>query len=216
MSKKGDHLILQRLLTVLERRQAFADHVDRSRRQRQWLIDLEDRLNPGLLPDQPPPTSESVARNVDYYLVELLAKVNREADHIDQQVAIHIEQTFRNLWWGLFVHYDVEGLPRTNNDLERFLRQIKMGQRRISGRKNVHDAIIRYGAYLSFVDEGEGLSELLTRLKLISHDDFLRERESLDTTLWREQKQHRFRNRREIYLHELEEQWIVAVEQDKV
>jgi hypothetical protein len=212
VSKKGTHPILQRLITLLDRRLTFTDQVARLRRQRQWLIDLEHLLNPDAQSDQPPSSSKQVAREVNHYLVELLAQVIGKADHVDQKVAIHIEQTFRNLWWGLFVHYDVEGLPRTNNGLERFLRQIKMGQRRISGHKNVHDAIIRYGAYLALVDDDEGLSELLTRLKQTSHADFLRERKALDTTLLREQKQSRFRHHPVIYLNELEERWIAAVE----
>jgi hypothetical protein len=214
MSKKGDHRILPRLLTLLNRRLPFADQVARLGRQRQWLIDLEHRLNPDSQTN--PPTSASVAQAVDHYLVELLAQVINEADDMNHRVAVHIEQTFRNLWWGLFVHYELEGLPRTNNELERFLRQIKMGQRRISGRKNVHDALIRFGAYLAFVDEQEGLPGLMLRLKQVRHDDSLRERASLDTTLWREQQQHRFRHHRDIYLQELEERWIVAVEQDKL
>ena len=160
MSKKGTHPILARLITLLNRRLAFTDQVVRLRQQRQWLIDLEHLLAPDPQPNQPLPTIARVAGEVNHYLVELLAHVIGKADHIDQKVAIHIEQTFRNLWWGLFVHYEVEGLPRTNNALERFLRQIKMGQRRISGHKNVHDAIIRYGAYLALVDEDEGSSRV--------------------------------------------------------
>jgi hypothetical protein len=75
----------------------------------------------------------------------------RMSDAEDQRVAEHINQTFRSFWWGLFICYDVEGLPRTNNELERFNRQIKMGHRRVSGRKNVHDFNTRYGVYASLV-----------------------------------------------------------------
>jgi hypothetical protein len=67
-------------------------------------------------------------------------------DAEDQGVADHINQIFRSFWWGLFTCYNVEGLPRTNNELERFIRPSKMRHRRVSGRKNVHDFTIRYGA----------------------------------------------------------------------
>ena len=82
------------------------------------------------------------------YLADLT--IRRTHDVEDQRVAEHIHQIFRSFGWGLFTCYDMDGLPRTNNELERFIRQIKMGRRRVSGRKNVHDFIIRYGAYAAW------------------------------------------------------------------
>jgi hypothetical protein len=185
------------------------------RRQRQWLIDLEHLLDP-THPDQPQPcTRQHVTQAVDHYLVALLAQVTTSGNDQDQAVAHQLEQIVRNQWWGLFTCYDVAGLPRTNNELERFLRQIKMGQRRISGRKNVHDVIIRYGRYLSYLDPQEGLPELLTRLQQVSQDDFLRERQALNGVILREQKRHRFYHHRPTYLTQLEERWAAAIEQTK-
>jgi hypothetical protein len=37
-------------------------------------------------------------------------------------------------------------------------------QRRITGRKNVHDFILRYGSFAAFVDYAEGEEELFKRL----------------------------------------------------
>lgn len=106
------------------------------------MIDLEHLLDPDRSPAK---TSAGVAQAVEAYLVDLTT--HRAADPEDQSVADHINRIFRSFWWGLFASYDVAGLPRTNNELERFIRHIKMGQRRVSGRKNVQDFIIRYGAY---------------------------------------------------------------------
>ncbi|MBC8448133.1 MAG: transposase [Chloroflexi bacterium] len=184
------------------------------RQQRQSLIDLEHLLDPPKQPDQPPLTSQSVAQAVDHYLTELLAQVATDGNEEDQRVAANIDQTFRNRWWDLFTCYDVEDLPRTNNDLERYMRRIKTGHRRITGRKDVHDFIIRYGRYAACVDYRESVDDLLARLRQVSHDDFLHERRALDTALLREQKRHRFRHRQPTYLRELEERWAVAV--DKV
>jgi hypothetical protein len=64
---------------------------------------------------------------VDGYLVDLMVQVTPELDEQDQLVAAHLAQTFRNRWRGLFTGYDVEGLPRTNNELETYLRCIKTG-----------------------------------------------------------------------------------------
>jgi len=183
--------------------------------QRQWLIDLEHLLDPPEPSDQPPPTSQSVTQAVDRYLTKLLAQVTADRDEEDQRVAAHIDQTFRERWWGLFTCYEVDGLPRTNNELERYMRRIKSGQRRIVGRKNVHDFIIRYGRYAACVDYQESVDELLLRLQQVSQADFLRERRALDIALLREQKRYRFRHHQDDYLPELEERWAIAVEKAK-
>lgn len=200
------------MIKIADCRLPFASQVAQLRRQRQWLIDLEHLLDPPQQPDQPPLTSQGVAQTVDHYLAKLLTKVANGSDKEDQRVAAHINTTFRERWWGLFKCYDVAGLPRTNNELERYMRRIKSGHRRILGRKNVHDFIIRYGPYAACVDYQESIDELLTRLQQVSQDDFLRERRNLDVVLLREQKRHRFRHHQADYLTELENRWSIAVD----
>ncbi len=173
-------------------------------------IDLEHLLDPER---EPPKSSASVKQAVDRYLVDLTTDSTHDAE--DQRVAEHIRQIFRSFGWGLFTCYEVEGLPRTNNELERFIRQIKMGHRRVSGRKNVHDVILRYGAYAALVDPAERLDELLTRLAEIDQEEFLKERQRLNLTLLDETKIHRFRHHRADYLAELETRWEAAVAQAK-
>jgi hypothetical protein len=46
---------------------------------------------------------------------------------------------------GLVQCYDIDGFPRTNNEMERTIRAIKMHYRRISGRKNWNNYLLRYG-----------------------------------------------------------------------
>ena len=195
---------------VTQCRLLFTAQVERYRRQRQWLIDLEHLLDPER---EPPKTSRSVAETVDHYLVNLTTRSTLDAE--DQSVADHINQVFRNFWWGLFACYEVEGLPRTNNELERCIRHIKMGQRRVSGRKNVHHFIIRYGAYAALVDDTENQTELLTRLEQVDQDEFLKERKRLSLTLLQEAKTYRFRFHRAAYLAELEARWAAVVTQAK-
>ena len=194
----------------MKHRLPFAAQVERYRRQRQWLIDLDHLLDPER---DPPKTSASVRQAVDRYLVDLTTRSMHDTD--DQLVADHIHQIFRSFWWGLFTCYNVEGLPRTNNDLERFIRQIKMGHRRVSGRKNVHDFIIRYGAYAALVDPSESLDELLARIDAVDQKEFLKERKRLELTLLDEAKIHCFRYHRADYLAELEARWEAAVAQAK-
>jgi hypothetical protein len=198
------------LIVLAKRRLPFAVQVERHRRQRQWLIDLEHLLDPEC---NPPKSSASVRQAVHHYLVDLSTRSTHDAE--DQKVADYINQIFRSFWWGLFICYDVEGLPRTNNELERFIRQIKMGYRRVSGRKNVHDFIIRYGAYAALIDPSESLTELLARMDEVDQEEFLKERKRLNLSLLEEVKIHRFRHHREEFLAELEARWEAAVIQTK-
>ena len=186
----------------------FTASIERYRRQRQWLIDLDHLLDPDR---DPPKTSLNVTQAVDGYLMDLTT--NPVQDGEDQRVAAHVNQIFRSFWWGLFTCYDVEGVPRTNNELERFIRQIKMRQRRGSGRKNVHDFVIQYGAYAALIDPAENLDELLTRLDEVDQVEFLKERKRLNTTLLEETNIYRFRHHRADFLAELEARWEAAVQE---
>lgn len=211
-------MLLRRLIKIADCHLPFANQVAQLRRQRQWIIDLEHLLEPPEQSEQSEQaqlTSQSVAEAVDRYLTDLFVQVAANADEEDQRVAIHVGEIFRNRWWGLFTCYDVKDLPRTNNELERYMRRIKTGHRRITGRKNVHDFIIRYGRYAACVDYKESVDDLLGRLRRVSHEDFCRERQILDTALLREQKRHRFRHRQTVYLRELEDRWAAAVEKGR-
>ncbi len=46
----------------------------------------------------------------------------------------HFLLVTRSYWSGLFHYYEVEGLPRTNNDLEHVFGQLRHHQRRVTGR----------------------------------------------------------------------------------
>jgi hypothetical protein len=47
----------------------------------------------------------------------------------------HFRKVTRSYWPGLFRCYDVDGLPRTNNELEQFFGSYRYHERRCSGRK---------------------------------------------------------------------------------
>lgn len=203
-------MLLNRLIKITACRLPFSQQVDDLRQQRQWLIDLEHLLDPQVDEEASPKTQHSVQQAVDTYLAQLCT--DTASKETDQQVAQHITTTFRERWWGLFTCYDVPDLPRTNNELERYMRRIKSGHRRIVGRNNVHDFIIRYGRYAACVDYQESLVALLQRLRQVTQEAFLCERRALDTALLREQKRYRFRHHQAAYLHELEARWATISE----
>lgn len=198
-------MLLQRLIKITACRLPFTQQVETLRQQRQWLIDLEHLLAPVEDEAARSQTPHSVQQAVATYLAQLGTQTAGNAT--DQPVARHITTTFHERWWGLFTCYAVPELPRTNNELERYMRRIKSGHRRIVGRNNVHDFIIRYGRYAACVDYQESLPALLQRLRQVSQQAFLGERRALDTALLREQKRYRFRQHQAAYLQELEARW---------
>jgi hypothetical protein len=208
MPEKRGHSLLEALLGVVAVRKTFAEAYARLKRQLGWLVTLDQLLT---LPDPfhpSPALAEEVRRKVQAYLDEL----NRmNLDETDRTVVQHIIHTFHNRWWGLFACYEVEGLPRTNNDLEIFLRHLKTGQRRITGRKAVNDFILRYGSYAAFVDLAESHEQLFARLCQVSDDAFLKERAALRLVEARLKLQCRFHHDRDNLLSELEQRWGEAI-----
>lgn len=157
-----------------------------------------------------------MAEQVQRYLNDLLSEVGRSDNEFDQKVAAHIQQVLQNRWWGLFTCYDVPELPRTNNELETFLRRLKTTQRRVTGRKNVHDFIVRYGRFVAYIDLAESQETLLARLRQVPYADFAQERAHLATIEEQEAKHHRFRHKQIVYLQQLEQHWAAACEAAQV
>jgi hypothetical protein len=208
MPKKGASVLLGRLVKTVNRRLTFEAQITALRHQSHWLFDLNRLME---LEQRSKPTRQSVSDAVDLYLKDLLNEIQRSGTPEDQEFASQIDKTFRSLWSGLFICYEVEGMPRTNNDLEQFIRRIKTGQRRISGHKYVHDFILRYGSFVAFVDYAENEEELSNRLAKVSQAEFLKERNTLNMIVVKEQKSHRFRYHRQAFLADLENRWEQAI-----
>jgi hypothetical protein len=201
---------LRRLIKLTSLHRRYADQVARLQRQQGWLIDLQRLLQPA--PDQTtvPAKGQDIETQVDRYLVKLSeAKL---LDETDRTVAHHLVTTFRNRWWGLFVCYDVPGLPATNNDLEGFFGRLKTNQRRITGRKSVNSFVLRYGAHATLVDLSESKADLLVRLRQVDRAVYQRERQHLQLVLAERQDYHRFCHHLDTVVQALETEWQAAVE----
>jgi hypothetical protein len=67
----------------------------------------------------------------------LVAAIARHADRAGSlgEAIGHFREVTRSYWAGLFRCYDVDGLPRTNNELEQLFGSYRYHERRASGRK---------------------------------------------------------------------------------
>jgi hypothetical protein len=67
-------------------------------------------------------------------LIAALARHRRAAGRLTEEFA-HFLKVTKSYWPGLFCCYEVEGLPRTDNELEQFFGSYRYHERRCSGRK---------------------------------------------------------------------------------
>lgn len=113
----------------------------------------------------------------------------------------------KSYWPGLFHCYSVDGLPRTNNDLEQFFGSCRHHERRATGRKGASPGLVLRGSVRL-------LAGAATRLRSRSAAEL----QPRDPAGWRQQRQQlearrhvrrrglRFRRDPKAYLENLEEQ----------
>ena len=116
----------------------------------------------------------------------------------DEQLRLgHLLKVLTHLRPGLVQCYDLADFPRTNNEMERMIRAIKMQYRRISGRKNWNHYLLRYGRCVAYQEwwehQADGEAQLHARLRGVPSSFWRRVRQE---TRQRHQEQlNRFRFR---------------------
>lgn len=119
----------------------------------------------------------------------------------------HFLKVSRSYWPGLFHCYSVEGLPRTNNDLEQFFGSSRHHERRATGRKGASPGLVLRGSVRL-------VAGAATRLRSRSGAEL----QPRDPVRWKQLRQQlevrrhvrrrglRFRRNPKAYLGKLEEQ----------
>jgi hypothetical protein len=122
----------------------FADEYRGLQQGATWLRDIARILE---LPDQGSPTTgEQVAQQLRTYLDDLLTLPNLPP-RLDA-LRRHLDKVSISYWPGLFHCYDLEELPRTNNDIESLFRDTQRRLLRTTGQKGqTRRALQRTGAW---------------------------------------------------------------------
>lgn len=108
-----------------------------------WLRDIDRILEPA---DASSATGKQVARQLRTYLDDLLA--SPELSPRLDDFRHHLHKVSSSYWPGLFHCYDIQGLPRTNNDLESHFRDTQRRLLRTTGQKGqTRRALQRIGAW---------------------------------------------------------------------
>jgi hypothetical protein len=208
LREKRGHPLLSALLDITTIRQSYAAPYAQLKRQSTWVIELAHLLEPadeqGRLR-----TAWQVKQDITQFLEHLEQKA---AEHpADTKVIAGIVKAVRHRWWGLFTCYQITNVPSSNNDLETFFKDMKHHQRRITGRKSVHDFILRYGPFAAFIDYAESFDDLLARLRQVKPEDFKQARQALRKVEMRLKKLYRFRHHPDEYYRDLENRWEKAI-----
>ena len=115
----------------------------------------------------------------------------------------------------LFAWTSQAGLPRTNNDLERFIRAMKTRYRRMSGRKNWQAYLLRYGQRIAFYEAHclTGDAAVFERhLRQVAYVQWPHARLQHHPLAHRLRTHFRFTHRRTTTLRALEQRWAHALD----
>ena len=128
----------------------------------------------------------------------------------DKAAVENIRRVTASFWPGLFHCYDHPFLPATNNALEVYIRSLKAGYRKTTGRVGCQGHILRYGAYVVHVDFSVSRRETVSRFQSVSYEAFLRKREEFESVQERFRFSCRVRRNLDGFLRDQEKQWASA------
>ena len=107
-----------------------------------------------------------------FLFFERLCKLYRRSAK-DRDILVNFLKFMVSYWEGLFHYYDELSLvPRTNNDLERFIRWLKVSHRKTTGRASCQNFVVRYGAFVVLLDGGLSCDEVLLRFRSVGYGVF--------------------------------------------
>ncbi len=203
---------LASLSSIVAERGAWSEQVAQVKRMRQWVLDVEHLLDRSWAQAGAVVSNAKVGRHLDAWRQQMSRHLtDGTLSELEQECLTAFLQQLTNLRPHLVQCYDRMGFPRTNNEMERSIRGLKTRYRRISGRKNWNNYLLRYGRCVAYYEWWEQdaarrqqLVEQASRLDRTRWREFRREA----TTAQREQlTRFRFRHKREAYLASLEERW---------
>ena len=126
-----------------------------------------------------------------------------------QEPVAYVGVVLRRLGAGLYHCYDVPGLPRTNNAIEQFYRQLKAGERRATGHRRSDTFVVRSGGFAAYAaaSSAHAEAECCQQLATVCPSAYRRARTQLRAIQERQTKMHRFHLRPDRYLSSMELRW---------
>ena len=125
--------------------------------------------------------------------VEAFIDSNKEGDELAQSFISQTKRLIDKWEESLFNCYDVPVLPPNNAALESRFNHLRRGQRRIHGRKKTSE--LRRTAHLQLLLNASSVSELLSQLRQVSQDEYVKARVSLEAAEERQRQLARLRRK---------------------
>jgi hypothetical protein len=200
---------------LVTRRERWRAELDAVRRLHARVLEAEAILAGGWAATVAEVTNAAVAERFDRWVAQLQAEAAQGLDtELEQTCLAHFLHVTENLRPQLVQCYDVAGLPRTNNDMEGFIRAIKTRYRRVSGRKNWNRYLLRYGRRVAYYEARvrmePGTADVEQGVRRVTPTQWRAARAKQRQCQAEQLKQHRFRHKRTQFLQELEGRWATA------
>jgi hypothetical protein len=182
-----------------------------------WVLEAEAILSGEWAGPEEKVTSAGVALRFDAWIAKLKEEASGQKLTQTEQACLchflHVTTSLRPQWLNC---YDVPGLPRTNNDMEGFIRAVKGRYRRVSGRKNWNRYLLRYGRrvayYEAMVRSSGGAEEVNGAVERVTPAQWRKARAEQRARQEEQLKQYRFRHKRARFLQGLEARWAAAAQ----
>lgn len=139
-------------------------------------------------------------------LQEYAASLPRKSDKSLTEIAAHIEKLTRAFGPKLFAFHEQPLLPKTNNDLEVFIGQLKKDRRRVTGRKDTCAFILREGRAVALLQSLPTQRNWVEAFASVKIEHFQKSLDELRRADERSQAWQARRNLKE-YLAQLEQAW---------
>ncbi len=186
---------LQRLRTILQSVSTLSKDYARLVIAWSWIHCLAKRLEQG-----------ATRIEAETQLLNYATSLPRGEDSTLNEIATHIEKLTRAFAPKLFTFHDQPLLPKTNNDLETFIGQLKKSRRKVTGRKDTAAFILREGRVVALLLSLPDKSIWQTAFSSI---DFAAFQRSLLALRCADQRSQAWKIRRDLqlYLAHLEQNW---------
>jgi hypothetical protein len=203
------------LKELVARREQWREQLTCVRRMHGWVGEAEAILSGSWAAAEEVVTNAGVAARFDAWVARLRDAANgQQLTETEQGCLRHFLQVTASLRPRLIACYDVPGLPRTNNDMEGFMRGIKTRYRRVSGRKNWHRYVLRSGRRVAYyeaqVRSTTGEAGVQGALARVTPTQWREARAEQRARQENQLKQYRFRHKRATFLQGREARWAAA------
>lgn len=200
---------------LIERREQWREELESVRRMHGWVVEAEAILSGSWAGEEEKVTNAGVALRFDAFVAKLKEQASgQQLSESEQRCLSHFLHVTANLRPQLLQCYDVEGLPRTNNDMEGFIRSLKTRYRRVSGRKNWNRYLLRYGRRVAYyeaqVRSAGGEAGVNGAVGKVTPKQWRGGRAEQRARQEEQLKQYRFRHKRATFLQRLEARWAEA------